>query len=54
MYQNFIIHVMYEFLKLLFDLFGCDIVGPSGSSVVFTICCTIMTHDNYRIVIKLS
>ena len=50
MYQNFIIHVIYEFLKLLFDIFGCSIVVPSGSSVVFTICCIVIT---YRIVIKI-
>ena len=40
--KNFIMHVMYELLKLLFDIFGCSIVVPSGSSVVFTICCTIV------------
>ena len=52
MYQNFIMHVMYELLKLLFDIFGCSIVVPSGSSVVFTI--LLYYRDNYRIVIKLS
>ena len=42
MYQNYIMQVMYELLKLLFDIFGCSIVVPSGSSVVFTICYTIV------------
>ena len=42
---------MYEFLRLPFDLFGCGIVGPSGSLVDFTIYCTIMIYSYYIIMI---